>query len=100
MMLKFSVTVEENSKLQGIKIQSNSSSKKSRSSVIIIWTFIKDVFFTMIMMLKFSVTLEENTECQKLHIVEFKVTVSDMIVVIKCVKSRLLGRGYRTYHKT
>ena len=42
-----------------------------------IWTFIKDDFFTMIMMLKFSVTLEENTECQKLHIVGFKVMVSD-----------------------
>ena len=44
-MLKFSVTVEENTKLQEIKIQSNSGSKKSRSSVIIIWTFIKDDFF-------------------------------------------------------
>ena len=77
MMLKFSVTVEENTELQEIKIQSNSSSKKTRSYVIIIWTFIKDDFFMMIMMLKFFVTLEENTEHQKLHIVGFKVTVSD-----------------------
>ena len=77
MMLKFSVTVEENTKLQEIKIQSNSSSKKTRSSVIIILTFIKDDFFTMIMMLKCSVTSKENTESQKLHIVGFKVTVSD-----------------------
>ena len=39
MMLKFSVIEEENTKLQEIKIQSNPSSKKTRSSVIIIWTF-------------------------------------------------------------
>ena len=53
----------------------------------------------MIMMLKFSVTLEENTESQKLHIVGFKVTVSDFGDQI-CVESRRLGRGCRTYHKT
>ena len=44
MMLKFSVTVGENTKLQEIKIQSNLNSKETRSSVIIRWAFIKDDF--------------------------------------------------------